>query len=246
MKELMSRVPDVEIVLALTPEELGRHLLKILASTNKMTFHERGPSHDIWSSEEVRAGRGYPREKQLSVDLALAEGISWLETHDLIMPEERGSGHMRITRLGASAALQGPKGDHAAVTRLRKDMLHPEIAEEVWIAMVRGDYSDAVFKAMRAVEIGVRETGNYEPRDTGTKLMRLAFGKSGSLRDLNAEASEADALEHLFAGAIGSYKNPHSHRNVPMDDSSEVIEIVMLASHLLRIVDARRGNGANT
>ena len=35
-------------------------------------------------------------------------------------------------------------------------------------------------------------------------------------------------------------QNPHSHSNVPMEDTDEAMEIVMLASHLLRILDAQR------
>jgi hypothetical protein len=71
--------------------------------------------------------------------------------------------------------------------------------------------------------------------------MRKAFDKSdGPLTDMSHPESEREALAHLFAGAIASYKNPHSHRTVVINDRREAQEQVMLATHLLRIVDARR------
>jgi len=71
--------------------------------------------------------------------------------------------------------------------------------------------------------------------------MRKAFDpKNGPLTDMAADEAEREARAHLFAGAIGSYKNPQSHRNVDLDDPDEVAEIIMLANHLLRIVDSRK------
>ena len=70
--------------------------------------------------------------------------------------------------------------------------------------------------------------------------MRKAFAlNDGPLSDTRTPKAEQEALAHLFAGAIGSYKNPHSHRAVEID-SEEAGEMIILASHLVKIVDSRK------
>ena len=48
-------------------------------------------------------------------------------------------------------------------------------------------------------------------------------------------------MSHLFAGAVGPFKNLHSHRRAPIRDPSEAVELVLFANHLLRIVTKRKG-----
>jgi uncharacterized protein (TIGR02391 family) len=119
--------------------------------------------------------------------------------------------------------------------------LHPSIASKVRAALKRGDLGDAVFNSFKVVEEAVREAGGYSPADIGKDLMRKAFDpEKGKLTDSTQPKAEREARAHLFAGAIGAYKNPHSHRTVNLTAPREAEEQVLLASHLLGIVDTRR------
>jgi len=102
-------------------------------------------------------------------------------------------------------------------------------------------WDTAVFKAFKAVEEAVLTAGGYSDSDYGVVLMRQAFNPTcGPLADMSQQSAERDALSALFAGAIGSYKNPHSHRTVKISEPLEAKAQVLQASHLLRIVDSRR------
>ena len=73
---------------------------------------------------------------------------------------------------------------------------------------MRGKYDTAIFQAMKAVEVSVREAGGFTTGDIGTDLMRKAFHEdNGPLTVKSVEKSERQARSTLFSGAIGSYKN---------------------------------------
>jgi uncharacterized protein (TIGR02391 family) len=123
---------------------------------------------------------------------------------------------------------------------LPRRALHPRIESAVWLAFMRGEFDVAVFQAMKAVEVAVREASGLPDSEVGVHLMRKAFDpKGGPLTNMASEDGEREALSALFAGAIGCYKNPHSHRDVQLTDPIEAVEIILLANHLLRIVDVR-------
>jgi len=96
---------------------------------------------------------------------------------------------------------------------------------------------------MKALEVAVREAAGLDNSMLGVRLMRAAFqphrdGKPGGwLADAGAEPGEQEATAALFAGAMGAYKNPASHRTVDFDDPMEAAEIIQFADLLLRQVD---------
>lgn len=197
--------------------------------------------NNIMRTLEQRAGYNGPQPNDLDGMMArLGDAWAWLVAHGLIGPSTGSSsgGWYRVTTAGREVA-----DDTTAVARvwaadrLAGD-LHPALAS-AHSNFALGDYETASFAAMKAVEVEVRRISGLPHDLLGVNLMRKAFSpKDGVLRDSSAEGGEQQATADLFAGAMGVYKNPASHRTVRFDDPIEAAEVIQLADLLLRV--ARR------
>jgi uncharacterized protein (TIGR02391 family) len=116
--------------------------------------------------------------------------------------------------------------------------LHERLQNAGVDAMFRsGQLDTAIRDAFRDVEHVVREMSQLQHLKSPVPLMEQAFmANTGPLADRQAPTPEQHARQRLFMGAFGRYRNAPNHTYVSYDPG-EAVEIVLLASLLLRELD---------
>ena len=115
--------------------------------------------------------------------------------------------------------------------------LHPLVVQRCEGHFRNQNFDDAIFNAMKLVEEEVRTRVHAEPTDLGVSLISRAMNRDRPLVVFSKVTAEQDAAAALFRGAIGSFKNPHSHRFVGVCDPFKTFVCLALASLLLRMLD---------
>ena len=237
---IYSLVSSAQTMLELPLEELASVLMEHLNSlppSDQQQLNRYNFSIDTHTIEK------YPRDRQEELMPALMEAWDWLARAGFLVPKSGSQGEwVVISRRGRQLRTRDDLvHSYRQENCLPHQLLHPRIKQKVWSSFLSGNYGTAVFEAFKEVEVEVRKAARFADECIGVDLMRKAFQEGGPLADATAPEAEQLALAHLFAGAIGFYKNPHSHRSVTIE-STEAAEMLVLASHLLGIVDKRSSN----
>ncbi len=229
--------PPAETVLEMEPEELAPLVLMQLSESGQQRLNMHNFSLGNDSDFIAWAGADHRRRQEVSQRLIVA--WRWLERELFIAPQPGNVDWAFITPRGRevleSQDFEAYKKGHL----LPSEGLDPILVRKVKQAFIRGDYDTAIFQAFKEIEVRVRKKAGLSNSDIGVPLMRTAFNPdNGPLTDKNANKGERIARMELFAGAIGTYKNPSSHREVVFDDPKEAADIIHIANQLLRILNS--------
>ena len=218
-----------EDALQLPVDELAMLVLADLLATNQWNEYNYGNLH----RQDVKDGYSSNAEARN----AISEATGWLRSHGMIArkTEDHNADSIFVTRWGHEA-LTRSLAEIRAVDRIQ-DNLHPLIEQRVRRQFLLGEYEQAIFVAMKTVEVRVRKLGEYGNEVIGVDLMTRALKPGGPLADPDAPSGEVDGTMMLFRGAYAVLRNPSGHREVSFDDVTEASEAVMTASLLMRMLD---------
>lgn len=238
MTPLKSFVPEALSVVEMQPADLAGYVLEVLLSADQM---ERG----IWNrrnfcAETSRSYAGKDQSPDIRVGVACSSAWTWLETNGFICkhPEQDNDWYLSTPR-GEALRTHQDLRSYMTSEQLPEAFLHPELLVNVRPLFFQSRFETAVFEAFKTLEVAIRNSAGLGHDLVGVQLASRAFNsEDGPLTDKNAEKGERVALMNLMTGALGSYKNPASHRRVEIS-ANEARDMIILASHLLKIVESK-------
>ncbi len=234
-KQLGDILPPPKELLQLEPEEIAVFLLDYLCdSEENRKGHLNRYNFTLDGNMTPYAG-----EMAKEVGKAIMEAWCWLEKEGMLVPQPNNNdSHWQyVSKKGFKYRKREDLETYRKGYLLRRDSVDPNLFDNVYNLFIRGDYDTAVFRAYKEVEVRVREKAGLSADMVGVTLMRAAFHpEKGVLTDMDAVPAEREATSSLFAGSIGLFKNPSSHRRVSYDDAAEAAEMILFANYLLRIV----------
>lgn len=241
---LKAIIPDGGTLLAMTPEDLAIAILRNLNASDA-SYARRGLRENIilFNYSNQYAAQ-YQSVSQPDCARAISAGLQHLINIGMLTPNPQSPGHGCYVLTDRAKAFKDEadyeRYRHAA--RYPRGAIHPAIEQNTYSEFMKGDYDTAVFKAFKTLEDTVRRRAGFDNSRVGVTMMRDAFHSTrevAPLTDKTEEGGEREALMFLMAGALGRFKNPSSHRFTGLDDPVATIEILQLASLLLRIAEQR-------
>lgn len=239
MPQIHFIVPDAETLLALEIPETALVLLQHLASGNEGSSPLRPAHIGNFFNLASSPANAYPEKFREAIREQLIMAWQWLLRENLLIPAPGNTqGWVCVSSRGHKAVEREEFDKYRHAALLPQGVLHPSMSATAFSAFIRGEYDIAIFASFRALEDMVREVCSYPKEALGVKLMRDAFDpKAGPLRDKNLAVAEREAMAHVYAGAIGLFKNPTSHRLNAFTEAEQAVSLVLLANSLIKQVE---------
>lgn len=240
MPQLRSLIPDAEAVVQMPVSELAGYVLEVLLSAGPMESGIWNRRNFCGQTAHEYVPQGQPADRRIGI--ACSTAWSWLEANGFICrhPEQDNEWFVATPR-GEQLRTHQSLQQFVKSESLPEALLHPEFLTHVRPLFLQNRLDTAVFEAFKSLEVAIRVAAKLGHDLVGVPLASRAFHPDdGPLTSMTSERGERVALMNLMTGALGSYKNPASHRRIELS-ADEARDMIVLASHLLKIVYSRAG-----
>lgn len=201
--------------------------------SHKNPFRSLWDWYGYWSSRlpTCASRRQYVRELYAPL-VNLMERVLYNSRLDKAGFEDLARGLAKLTESQPECPVQG--------FQMTLEGLHPKIVQRCRNLFETGQYDDAIFNAMNAVEEEVRDKISANPTDVGGALITKALSPESPLLSLSKTTAEQDAAHWLYRAAISWFKSAVGFRSLNGSGSVKAFEFFALGSLLMRMLDESR------